>query len=44
MAGNAHKERTLPQIIINTFEEGEIKTQSKLIIAAKQRLLSQLEK
>ena len=41
---NAHKQRMLPQIIINTCEGGGIETQSKLIVAAKWWLLSQLRK
>ena len=42
--GNAHKERTLSQVIIHTFEDGGIETLSKMIVAAKWWLLSQLQK
>ena len=33
--GNAHKQKMLPQIIINTCNGGQIETQSKLMVAAK---------
>ena len=45
--GNGHKERMLPQTIVNTFKEcegGGIETQSKMIVAAKWRLFLQLQK
>ena len=44
MTGNAHKQKMLPQTIVNICERGGIETDSKLIVAAKRRLLSQLQK
>ena len=33
--GNAHKQKMLPQIIINTCKGGRFETKSKLMVAAK---------
>ena len=44
MNGNAYKERILPQIIVTTCEGERIETPSKLMVATKRRLFSQLQK